>query len=925
MTCGAHIVTVAHWSSTQCIEGEAVNRGTAGTGRREAERTFVRRGLLLGLVLVLALMGVAPAAQAKSHKKKAKAKPVTVSFSVVPRTRTTLMTAGATRVKVKASGKVSVSFKDASGLSKSGKLSFTKKGTKSLSLKLSDAGRAALAKCGAQSITFKVTGTYTTLKSSKSKKKVKKKVTKSSTTKWTGAACPPVVKPVDCDPIGTGAAHCLLPFPDDYYTKADPSSQTGRRINFTAAQMPADKKGKHIDPTEWNYNDGFSPGQAIVVKVPGMDNQAAFANTGLVPITNIADYTRADQPAVVIDAQTGARQMIWAELDTQPGVTDAQRTLIIRPGKNWLEGHHYIVALRNMKNAAGQVLQPNAAFKAFRDGTVPNSASAAIKARKAALETDFTKLNAAGVSRSSLYLAWDFTIASEKSLSGRFLAMRDNAFHQLGDDNLADGVVQGHAPAFTVSSVEAGDGTKIWRTVKGTFDVPCYTTKPGCAPGGVLNYGGDTSLYRTPKQLGGTNILKATYTCRIPVDSDNPGHPVTDARGVIYGHGLLGSQSEVNSGKYSDVAYENKMVYCATDWYGMASADVIPAVAPILGNLTNMPKLPDNVQEGMLAFDFLGRLLAANKAQGGFASNPAFQDAGTPADPGTDATHTSVNEAAGRMYYDGNSQGGIIGGAVMATIPDATRGTLGVLGMNYSTLLQRSTDFSNYAQILYANYTDLEDRQVLLGVMQMLWDRGEANGYAEHMTTDPYPNTPQHAVMLHAAFGDHQVSNWSALVEARTIGAKLYTPDGVPDDALDAGRWSPVVNPFLGIDPIPNGGFPYKGGSVLVFFDSGPARTGPSITNSHGTFTTVLGTNMEPLSNNAPVSAPDTGDITANLTPANWGDGDDPHEYPRQAPGSHVMKNQFDEPDGTSQVPRACGATQPCYSDHYKTADVTTP
>ena len=55
--------------------------------------------------------------------------------------------------------------------------------------------------------------------------------------------------------------------------------------------------------------------------------------------------------------------------------------------------------------------------------------------------------------------------------------------------------------------------------------------------------------------------------------------------------------------------------------------------------------------------------------------------------------------------------------------------------------------------------------------MQQLWDRGEANGYAQHMTSDPLPNTPPHEVLLHPALGDHQVAQVTAEVEARTIGA----------------------------------------------------------------------------------------------------------------------------------------------------------
>ena len=59
--------------------------------------------------------------------------------------------------------------------------------------------------------------------------------------------------------------------------------------------MPRNVANKPIDPTEWNRNDGFSPGQEIVVHVPGLDNRDAFRKTRAVPITDIAhtyDRTR---------------------------------------------------------------------------------------------------------------------------------------------------------------------------------------------------------------------------------------------------------------------------------------------------------------------------------------------------------------------------------------------------------------------------------------------------------------------------------------------------------------------------------------------------------------------------------------------------------------------------------------------------------
>lgn len=84
---------------------------------------------------------------------------------------------------------------------------------------------------------------------------------------------------------------------------------------------------------------------------------------------------------------------------------------------------------------------------------------------------------------------------------------------------------------------------------------------------------------------------------------------------------------------------------------------------------------------------------------------------------------------------------------------------LGVPGMNYSTLLQRSSDFPVYQSILNPSYPDELDRIIGFSLLQMLWDRSEANGYAAHMTDDPYPGTPRHQVLLHVAYGDHQVAN----------------------------------------------------------------------------------------------------------------------------------------------------------------------
>jgi hypothetical protein len=162
-------------------------------------------------------------------------------------------------------------------------------------------------------------------------------------------------------------------------------------------------------------------------------------------------------------------------------------------------------------------------------------------------------------------------------------------------------------------------------------------------------------------------------------------------------------------------------------------------------------------------------------------------------------------------YFDGNSQGHIMGGAATAVSTEWTKAVLGVGGMNYSLLLDRSVDFDSYFVILRGAYPDRLDQLVLYGVIQMLWDRSETNGYAQHLGRDPYPGTPDHQVLVHVAFGDHQVATWSAEIQARTMGAVLRGP------ALADGR-HPDAQPFFGLevaDEVP------AGASALVYWDSG--------------------------------------------------------------------------------------------------------
>lgn len=571
-----------------------------------------------------------------------------------------------------------------------------------------------------------------------------------------------------CDPIDPAA--CLLPFPNDFFTVADPTTDTGRRVNFSPLAMPRNIANKPIDPTEWNRNDGFSPGTPVVTLVPGLD----AVKTGLPPISDIARSLAADSPVVIVNTRTGERHPFWSEIDSNV-VEGEEPVLITRPAVNFDEGTRYVIGLRGMRDASGALIEPNAVFKERRDAFAPKDnpgkGKGLDKQDKLAKDPVFGPLYRAGVEPTELYLAWTFTIASERNLTERVLHMRDDAFASLGSAS----------PEFTVDSVTDHAATdRIARTVTGTVTVPSYLTNGGVT-GSRLNYVGSSD--GLPTRLGGVATQTAPFMCVIPRTAFT-----SPARISLYGHGLLGGHTEVEAGNIDKMAAENNMVFCATDWIGMATED-IPTVATILQDMSNFPALPDRAQQGFLNFLFLGRAMKT-----GFATDPAFAGLLDTSD----------------LFYDGNSQGGIMGGALMAIAQDVTRGVLGVPAMNYSTLLDRSIDFATYESVFNAAYPSEIDRQIVFGLIQMLWDRGEANGYAHHISGDPLANTPDHAVLLHVAFGDHQVANVAAEVEARTVGA-LTNPG-----YLGAGRhWS--VDPMWGIGVAPAGWT----GSAFVYWDSG--------------------------------------------------------------------------------------------------------
>ncbi|HUC37307.1 MAG TPA: hypothetical protein VMR97_09305 [Acidimicrobiales bacterium] len=662
--------------------------------------------------------------------------------------------------------------------------------------------------------------------------------------------------PDGCDPIDP--AQCMLPYPNDWFTRNDQTSATGRRLDLNLLAMPRNVAGKPINPADYNSSDGFSAGSTMLTVVPGVTQNADLAESGLPTDLNMAlndSYTTdpAKLGVVLLDATTGQVWPVWVEIDqytTSAGVLPAgtvgqvQQDLMIHPAKNLLDGHRYIVALRDLHTDDGTLARPSSAFESYvgaylhppalSAGTLGLPAAAPSDPRTAHMDRIFEDLNEAGWAVSSepsqLFLAWDFTTASTQNVTGRMVAIRDDAFEQLGETKaqIDAGVNAGAAPKFTVSTVTnftAAQNPLVAREIQGSFSVPCYIA-PTCSPPvkckdvsssspfddcpspGSFFYTDPSNPDDDPSQVPGQ-----TYTAGfICVAGRSAFERQQRVRPVEYGHGLFGSDTEVTASPQEEMANRESMLYCATDWFGWADSD-IPNAVGALADLSNFSWLADRGQQGELDFLYLQRLMIN---RGGFASNPAFQYA--KGDP--------IIDLSDGVYYDGNSQGGIFGGTVCAVSIDARRCALGVNGMDYSTLLPRSVDYvasstlpefleqnvdqfaadptgydpTNLTGVGYSNafdlfYPDQSQRQLTLDIIESLWDRADPNGYAGHMTASAEEGllpdctgegavkadaeaakcptaVPDHHVLMQIAWGDHQVANVTALDEARTIGAQ---------------------------------------------------------------------------------------------------------------------------------------------------------
>lgn len=526
---------------------------------------------------------------------------------------------------------------------------------------------------------------------------------------------------------------CLAPYPSDAYFD-------GEHVSLPASAIDT-RRG--FDPSIVNRNRGFGAASPILFQLPG----ATAPDTE--PFDSAASL-EAGYPTILLDASTGERIPHWLEIDARAPRLDPAM-LVIRPAIPLPRGTTIVVGVRGLRAPNGSLAPAPPAFAAIRDRTVSHWIG--IHARREHFEeVVFPELEAAGIARADLQLAFSFPVQSDEHASAELLAVRDTIFEALPSTG----------PAYTIRSILVCDGggddppgcehPAIRVIIDGTVSVPSVVLP--------ADERGVRMIRRTTSgapQVEG--VEEWPFRLQIPHAAFTGPAPVPVMQ---YGHGFLGRAAEANNGWIRSMADRLGFAILACDMQGMNEDMPGIWIDVILNAAGRFPDLRELAFQGVV-----NQLVQQRMISTSLASDP---------DPRLRRDDGMLAWDPNTVWYYGNSQGGSVGTVVMALSTDVERGVLGVPGSGYPLLLHRSTAFDPFAAIITTNYPGRDAIPTFLAVLGTGWDSFDPLTFAPHIVGDPLAGTPRHEVLYHVAKEDRQVVNEASFISARAAGATLMTP-----------------------------------------------------------------------------------------------------------------------------------------------------
>ncbi len=582
--------------------------------------------------------------------------------------------------------------------------------------------------------------------------------------------------PDGCQPL-LGGADCFMPYPSDFFRVPDAAQATGFRIETRGPARLTATNGGNADVNTQAPIDGFSRVPTLVTSFLTPVSDQGFVRLAEDP----AKSTVTSSNTLILDAETGEKIPHFVDLD--PRATDLSRQAIsLHPVVGLKAQTRYLVAVQHVQRSdgSGPVDAPEG-FRRLRDREAAGDAVLEPISQHFE-ESIFPALAAAGLTRSELQLAWEFTTGSDEAARKDMLAVRQLTLAWLAT----------HTPAVTVTRVEEATRDLVWRRVEGTVEAPLFleSAEPGAKllrdSAGVVRQGGTTVF---------------PFVAEIPNsirDQFGPGLALS------YGHGFFGNLGELDGEGSRSLAQKLGAVVLGTEWWGMHRSDVGKIADALSGKPSRTFEFTDRVHQAMANWLVLTRAM-----QGPMREQPAFLRPATPGTPGYHLDGSGQSNAgqpvyaAGAPSFIGISQGHILGGVMTALNPDFSRIVLHVGGAGFTQMMMRAVPFNGYLSLLELSIHDPLEQQKYIATLQRPFDRIDPATYAELLLKSPLAGTaPDRRLLMQMGLGDSEVPNLGTFLHARLIGLPVLTP-------------SPVV-PF-GLEPVAAP----RSGSALAIYDFG--------------------------------------------------------------------------------------------------------
>jgi hypothetical protein len=571
-----------------------------------------------------------------------------------------------------------------------------------------------------------------------------------------------------CNPLAE-ELDCLLPFPSDFFLQADATLPSGNRVVIPEPALPMPVRGRGpLDFSRTVTSDGFSPGSQILAMLPGAVDGSSLAGYAPQEPEKALRSLDADSPTVLVQVSNGRKVAHIAELDVR-APRPARQSLIIRPLERLLAGETYAVGISSLRDLSGAAIEPSPGFRTLRDGTP--SEDARLQAAAASAESIlFPALAAAGKERSSLQLAWTFTVGSDEQLRGDLLRIRGLAIEAL----------RTAPPEITIDSVEFDTSARVARLIRGRITVPLFLESSELA----------AAVYRGADGRAAQNgTTEVPFVAVIPNSVVASGSP---ARLLQFGHGFFGNSDEATEGYVTEFADRFGFVVIAMNWWGMSTDDLPALIRDILNDTSLALRFTDRVHQAMI------NLMALAGARERLAALEPFRLDGNPL---VDASE---------VYFQGISQGHILGGTYSAISPDVRHAVLTSGGANFSGLMFRARPFLGFLGIIAAAVPDALDQQKFATLAQFAFDRVDPYTYSAYLLGNDLDGSRfDRRVLMQMGVGDSEVPNLGSELHARAAGLQVLQPSPVAtpplmSDVEGSGADSAFAIYDFNVDPFPS-------------------------------------------------------------------------------------------------------------------------